>query len=220
MDQAGPRIFLRPIGSPLTIGMSGLAIASLVQSGLDLRWIAATQARAAGAILLAVPLVLQLVACVFSYLGRDGAAGAAVGVLATTWGGIGVVHLISPPGSRSGAMGLLLLAAGGVLALSSVAVSVAKPLPGLVFLGAALRFALAGVYLLGAAPAWRDASGIIGLVVLGLAAYSVIAFELEGQQRKPVLPTFRRRLGAAAMRDGLAAQVDGIAHEAGVRQTT
>jgi hypothetical protein len=28
------RIFLRPIGSPLTIGMSGLAIASLVQSGL------------------------------------------------------------------------------------------------------------------------------------------------------------------------------------------
>jgi hypothetical protein len=117
-------------------------------------------------------------------------------------------------------MGLLLLAAGGVLALSSVAVSVAKPLPGLVFLGAALRFALAGVYQLGAAPAWRDASGIIGLVVLGLAAYSVIAFELEGQQRKPVLPTFRRRLGAAAMRDGLAAQVDGIAHEAGVRQTT
>jgi hypothetical protein len=35
-----------------------------------------------------------------------------------------------------------------------------------------------------------------------------------------VLPTFRRRLRAVALRDGLEAQVDGIAHEAGVRQTT
>jgi hypothetical protein len=36
--------------------MSGLAIASLVQSGFDLRWIAVTQATEVGLILLAVPL--------------------------------------------------------------------------------------------------------------------------------------------------------------------
>jgi uncharacterized protein len=170
MNGSGATVFLRPIGSPLTIGMSGLAIASLVQSGLDLRWIPVTQAHAVGLILLAVPFVLQLVACVFSYLARDGAAGAAVGVLATTWAGVGAVHLISSPGSRSGAMGLLLLAAGGVLALSALAVCVAKPLPGLVFLASAVRFALAGIYELGATSAWRDAAGIVGLVVLGLAS--------------------------------------------------
>ena len=37
------RIFLRPLGSPLTVGMSGLAIASLVQSGRDLNWVATDQ---------------------------------------------------------------------------------------------------------------------------------------------------------------------------------
>jgi succinate-acetate transporter protein len=220
MDQSNARIFLRPIGSPLTIGMSGLAIASLVQSGFDLRWIAAAQAHEVGLILLAVPFVLQLVACVFSYLARDGATGAALGVLATTWAGMGAIHLISSPDSRSGALGLLLLAAAGVLALSASAVFVAKPLPGGVFAVAALRFALAGIYQLGASTTWRDVAGIVGLVVLGAAGYCVLAFELEDQRRRTVLPTFRRRRAAVDLRKGLAGQLDGIVGEAGVRQTT
>jgi hypothetical protein len=198
--------------------MSGLAVASLVQSGFDLRWIAASQAHEVGLILLAVPFVLQLIACVYSYLGRDGAAGAAVGLLATTWAAMGLVHLTSVPGTRSGALGLLLLAAAGTLALSAIAVSSGKPLPGLVFLAAGIRFALAGVYQLGAVAFWRDAAGICGLVVLALACYCLLAFELEGQKRAPVLPTLRR--GRAALGDGVAAQMDGIAREAGVRQTT
>ena len=133
---------------------------------------------------------------------------------------MGAVHLISSPGSRSGAMGLLLLAAAGVLALSAFAVTSAKPLPGLVFSTAAVRFALAGIYELGGTSSWRNAAGIIGLVVLALSAYCLIAFELEDQQRRPVLPTFRRRRGLVALREDLGAQLDGIAHEPGVRQTT
>ncbi len=66
----------------------------------------------------------------------------------------------------------------------------------------------------------KHVAGIVGLVAVGLAAYCVLAFELEGQQRRPVLPTFRRRRAALAMTDGIPAQLDGIAHEAGVRQTT
>ncbi|MGH2886316.1 MAG: hypothetical protein ACRDPA_27070 [Solirubrobacteraceae bacterium] len=220
MNEPSARIFLRPIGSPLTIGMAGLAVASLVQAGLDLRWVGVSQTTQVGLILLAVPFVLQLLACVFSYLARDGAAGAAIGVLACTWAAIGLVHIVSTPGSRSGAMGLLLLAAAGMLALSTIAVSVAKPLPALVFLGAAVRFGLAGIYELGAGTFWRDAAGVCSLVVLGFAAYCVLAFELEGQQHKPVLPTFRRGRGAAAMSDGAQLALDGLAHEAGVRQTT
>ena len=211
-------IFLRPIGSPLTIGMSGLAIASLVQSGLDLGWIAKTQAVQVGLVLLAVPFVLQLVACVFSYLARDGAVGACVGVLSTTWLAIGLIHIVSP-GSTSGALGLLLLSAGGILALSACAASIGKLLAGAVFLTAALRFALAGIYELSANSTWQDVSGIVGLVVCGLAAYGVLAFELEGQQRKPVLPTFRRARGELSVSGSWDGQLDGIEHEAGVRQT-
>lgn len=220
MEDPAARIVLRPLGSPLTIGMSGLAIASLLESGLDLRWIPASQAHVVGVILLIVPFVLQLVACVFSYLARDGAAGASVGVLSTSWASVGAIHLMSSPGSRSGGLGLLFLAAGGVLVPSALAVSNAKPLPGLVFLAAGARFILSGVYQLTAVTAWRDIGGILGLVIVGLACYCVLAFELEGQHRAPVLPTFRRGRGAAAVRDDLGAQLDGLAHEAGVRQTT
>jgi uncharacterized protein len=220
MDQSDVRVVLRPIGSPLTIAMSGLAIGSLVQSGLDLRWISVSETTQVGLILLAAPFVLQLLGAVFSYLARDGAAGAAVGVLAVTWAGIGLVHLVSVPGSRSGALGLLLLGSGGALALSAIAVSLEKPLPGAVFAVAAIRFAVSGIYELGASGTWRDAAGIAGLIMVALAAYSLLAFELEGQRRRPVLPTFRRGRAAAAVGDGLVAQLDGMPHEAGVRQTT
>jgi hypothetical protein len=48
-----------------------------------------------GLILATVPFILQLVASVFSYLGRDGATGAAIGVLSTTWLALGLIHIVS-----------------------------------------------------------------------------------------------------------------------------
>ena len=219
MENGHATIFLRPIGSPLTVGLAGLATASLVQSGLDLGWIAKTQALQVGFVLLAVPFVLQLVACVFSYLARDGATGATLGILSTTWLAMGLIH-ISSPGQTSGALGLLLVTAGGLLALSGTAVAVGKPLSGIVFIAAALRFVLAGISQLGAGGSWENAAGVVGCVVCGLAAYSLLAFELEGQQRRTVLPTFRRARGKLSVTGGLEDQVDGVAHEAGVRQTS
>lgn len=216
----GIRIFLRPIGSPLTIGMSGLAIASLVQSGLDLHWVDVSQSREVGLILLSGPFLLQLLACVFSYLARDGAAGAAIGTLSVSWLAMGLIHIASIPGSRSGALGLMLLAAGTVLALSAFVVMIEKPLPGTVFALAAARFFLAGIYELGGPGFWRDAAGVVGLVVLALAAYSVLAFELEGQQHRPVMPTFRRGSARAAVLGDPASQIDGVTGEPGVRRTT
>jgi hypothetical protein len=214
------RIFLRPLGSPLTIGMSGLAIASVVQSGFDLHWLARTQVHDVGLVLISVPFVLQFVACVFAYLSRDGATGACMGVLACTWLGVGLIHLFSTPGSRSGTMGLLLLATGGVLVLSAVAVALPKPLPALIFALSGARFVLFGIHQLGGASTWAHAAGIVGLVVLGGAAYSVLAFELEGELHGPVLPTLRRSRGRAALSNFPDRAIDGIVAEPGVRQTT
>jgi succinate-acetate transporter protein len=217
---ASARITLRPIGSPLTVAMSGLAIASLVQSGLDLHWISSTQGHDVGLVLISVPFMLQIIACVLAYLARDGATAAAVGVLSTSWLAMGLIRLRSAPGSHSGALGLMLLAAGAVLALSSSAVAAAKPLPGLVFMLAALRFIVAGIAELGGGSFPTHAAGIIGCAVVGLAGYSVVAFELEGQRHRPVLPTFRRGLGRAAISGDLVTQLEGAANEAGVRRTT
>ena len=73
------RVYLRPLGVPLPLGVSGLAIATLVNSGLELHWVGSSQTLEVGVILATVPFALQLIACVFSYLARDGAAGAALG---------------------------------------------------------------------------------------------------------------------------------------------
>jgi succinate-acetate transporter protein len=213
-------VFLRPVGSPLTIGMAGLAIASLVDSGLNLRWISVTQTHDVGLILLSVPFALQLIACIFSYLARDGATGAAVGALSSTWFATGLIEATSVPGSRSGALGLLLLVAGAMVIVSALVVSIPKPLPGSVFGLAGIRFVVTGIYLLGASAAWRHAGGIIGLVVVGGAAYCVAAFELEGEQHRPVLPTLRRGRGRAAVSAGPRPSVNDVIDEPGVRQTT
>jgi len=214
------RIVLRPIGSPLTIGMSGLAVASLVESGLDLGWVPASQSVQVGLVLLAVPFVLQLLASIFSYLARDGSAGAATGVLATTWLALGLLQISSGGGRPLSSIGLLLLSAGGVLALSALVVSSTKPLPGAVFFLAALRFALAGVFQLSTAGVWRSVAGVAGLAVCAGAGYCVLAFEVEGQQRRAVLPTLRRGRAALTTTDENTARVDGVNREAGVRQTT
>ncbi len=213
------RIILRPLGSPLTIGMSGLAIALLVQCGLDLHWVSHDQTRSVGLILISVPFLLQTIACVFSYLARDGATGATVGVLSGSWLAEGLIDVASSPGARSGALGLMLLAAGGTLALSAVAVGSTKPLAGTVFLLAALRFIVGGVYELGAAGAWQDAAGLMGLAVVAVAGYCVLAFELEGQQHRPVLPTFRRGTATATPHHP-DEQFAGVVSEPGIRHTT
>lgn len=219
-DGLSPTVFLRPIGSPVSLGMSGLAIASLVQSGFDLHWVARDQSVKVGLILLAVPFVLQGIASILSYLARDGASGSALGVLATSWLAIGLVHVTSPAGHRSGALGLMLLGSAGMVALSSVSVSAAKPLLAMVFLIEAVRFALAGGYELGGGGAWPDVAGIAGLVVVAGAAYCALAFELEAQQRRPVLPTLRRGRGRVAVLGAADAAVDDVLHDPGVRQTT
>jgi succinate-acetate transporter protein len=217
------RVTLRPLGSPLTVGMSGLAIASFVESGLDLAWISKAQIHEAGLILIAIPFLLQGIACVFAYLARDGAAGATLGVLSTTWLAYGLIQLNSAPGSRSGAAGLLLLVAGAMIALSASAIALYKPLPAAVFGLASVRFLVTGIYLLSGSPAWHDAGGIIGLVVCGLAAYGVLAFELEDQRHRAVIPTFRRGPARAAdlgdLGDPVAA-VRGLSTEAGIRRST
>jgi len=82
-----------------------------------------------------------------------------------------------------------------------------------------VRFLLAGIYELGAAPVWQHAAGIVGLVICGIAGYCVLAFELEDQRHRPALPTFRRGRARSALLGQPAERVDGVSSEAGVRQT-
>ena len=200
--------------------MSGLAIASLVQSGVELHWTPSDQTFQAGLILIAVPFVLQLLACIFSYLARDGATGAAVGVLATSWLAIGLIHIAAKPGATSGTLGLLLVGAGGVLGVAAVSYRLdqAAARRDLRRGGSAVRDRgdlpaqhgrLLGARCRAAGPA-RDRACV----------YATLAFELEGQRERAVLPTFRRGRAAAAIRNGAGSDRDRLVVEPGVRETT
>lgn len=65
---------------------------------------------------------------------------------------------------------------------------------------------------------WQTAAGVTGILLGMLALYAALAFELEDQRRRTVLPTLRKGGGLTAMRADLPAQVDEVANEAGVRK--
>jgi succinate-acetate transporter protein len=211
-------IFLRPIGSPLALGLAGLAAASLVVSGLELGWIAETQRSVVGIVLIAFAFPLQFAASLIAFQARDGAVGAVVGVLAGTWLSTGLTFLVTPPGSTSGALGLLLLASAALLGSGAFATATGKLGPATAFGVEALRFVAAGIFELGGSGFWQDAAGVIGLVVAALALYLVAAASIEDARDMTVLPLARRGRGKQALTAPFDEQLGGVEHEAGVRK--
>lgn len=211
MDGPRPEISLRPLGSPLPLGLSGLAVASLVVSGLDLGWVPAADGHQIGLMLLIAGVPLQLIGLVFALPARDAAAATSMGLLSISWMGMGLTRLLSPPGSVSDSLGLVLLATGALLACSAAGQGASKPLLGLTLACAAARLILSGLHELTASGGLQTVSGIVGLGVVASAGYMVVALELEDAQDRPVLPVGRR---GRALRDPA---VDGALHEPGVR---
>lgn len=219
-QQAVPAaVYLRPIGTPLALGFLALAVASLVLSGLDLSWIdPLTNSTSAGLLVLVFAVPAQLLAAVLSFLGRDAIAGTGFGILAGSWLATGLSLHTSSPGTTSGALGLLLLGAGGTLLVPASVSAGDKLLVGTVILAAAARFFLTGAYQMTGDGGWNHASGICGLVVAGLALYAAFALSIEDTHDRTWLPIGRRRTGREAMAGSFADELIGVEHEAGVRQ--
>lgn len=210
-------ISLRPIGAPISIGLFGLAAATFVLSGLQLGWVGYSEGKKVALVLIGFAFLAQLVASVFSFLARDGVAGSAMGVLALTWLGVGLVLYISKPGSTSNALGLFLLFAASAMALTALTTLLSKLVIGILFLTAAVRFGLAGVYELSSHHGWEDAAGIAGLVLFALAMYAAWAAELEDALGQTVLPLGRHGKGKIALHGSLLEQVKDVPKEPGVR---
>ena len=101
--------------------------------------------------------------------------------------------------------------------LASTVTAAGKLAPAAIFAIAGVRFGLLGVYHLGAPGGWRDASGLVGLVLAAGAGYAMWSLALEDARGRTVLPTGRRARGAEALNSDLDAQVGAVEHEAGVR---
>lgn len=134
------RIQLRPIANPLPLGFLALCAATFVVAGLNLGWVDAVEGRQVALVLLALVVPLQLVASVLGYLARDVVAGTGMGVLAGTWGSVGLVLLTGRPGAPSDVLGLLLVVSAVAMASVSVGAWPTKAVPALVLTTTSLRF--------------------------------------------------------------------------------
>ena len=217
MSTTPPRIFLRPIATPLPIGMLALAVGSLILCGIQLKWIPVAQTSVIALCVLGFVVPLQFIGFVFGLLSRDEGAASAMALLFATWLASGLSLLASTPGSTSAALGLLLVAAAGALLVPVVVALPTKPLISVVVLAAAVRFLLTGIYELGADPSWQTASGIVGLVVVALAWYAGLAFALEAGQRRRILPTLRRRGSPGPASTSTPDPLGPVSYDAGVR---
>jgi succinate-acetate transporter protein len=213
------RIILRPIATPFPLGFSALATASLLVACSELGWlVSGADRRLIALALISFAVPLQLLACIFGFLGRDTSAATTFGVQAGSWLVIGIASLQSAPGSVSHALGVLLCAAAAWVALCALGSALGKLVPAAVLALVSLRFLLTGLYELTASRTLEHAAGIVGLVLVAACAYAILAMEIESLQRRTVLPLLRRGLGAVAMDQSLLEQSQRIEHEPGVRE--
>ena len=159
------RVVLRPLGTPLPLGFLGLMVATAAFAAVQLGWVAPDQGRFAGYAALLFTAPVQLLAAVLGFLTRDPVAGTGMGVLLFLAG----VALLVP---AAAAMRKLVVA--GVIGLSAV------------------RFALTGVAMTTGVHAWLVVAGWWGLLLALVSLYAALALELEGAQRREVLPLLRR----------------------------
>ena len=211
------RIMLRPIGSPLPLGLFAFAIGSLTFSTLEVGWIEPSQARPIAIMMLAFVVPLQLITGVIAFWARDAGGATALGLFSMSWAAIGSVTLeVSAP--TVPAMGVLLLGLAAVMIALGIASLAGKPVFSIVLVLACARFVTTGVYELHGSSGWERAAGWIGLPLSAAALYLGLALLLEDLQHETVLPLFRRGAARASLESHLGDQVSFIEREAGVRQ--
>lgn len=189
--EAGRVIALRPFATPLPLAFLALACSSATFSALELHWIPASQGHVAGVVAVLLTAPLQFLAAILGFLTRDPVAGTGAALLSGTWLVVGAATLMSPPGSTSSALGVLLVVSA-ISMLVPVMTGLAKPVASLVMGSTGLRYVVTGVYQLNGSPAWKTAAGIVGLWLAAVAVYGALAFELEGVYGRQVLPIGRR----------------------------
>lgn len=213
------RVTLRPIGSPLPLGVFALIPAGLLLAGSQLGWFAPADERTIPYILLGFAVPLQFVSTVFAFLGRDSLVGTGFGIFTGTWLAYGLSALSSPPGHASPVLGVFFLGVGSIFAmLTGGGVAGGKTAAGAVILTGSARFLVSGLYELTGSVGLERAAGIVGLVFVALAGYVGFATLLEDNARRSILPIGRRGAARAAFDAGLRGQLDELEHEAGVRE--
>jgi len=212
------RIVLRPYALPLPLGFLALAIGSCLLTSLQLHWIPVTDTSQVATAVLGFVVPLQFVATIFAFLIRDVVMATGIGLLTGCWLAIGALLESAKPGSTSPVVGILAIAVAVALLVPAVTASWSKPVAAVIMVVASVRFAFTGIYQLTGGTGWQDATGIMGIVLMGTALYGSLALSLEDARHKSILPIKRLGTSARAMSGEFVHQVETLPTEAGVRQ--
>jgi succinate-acetate transporter protein len=212
------RITLRPIGSPLPLGLLALACAALLFSLQQLGAFAPTEGRTIALIVIGFVVPLLAVTAVLSFLARDTVAGTALGLFTGAWLASALVTLTSPPGQLSHAFGAFLCMMAACLAVLIVGASFGKAGLVVVIVCGSARFLLTGLYELTGDVGVEHAAGVVGLALCAAAVYAALATEIEDVKGEVKLPLGRRAKAREALEAPFDNQLERLEHEAGVRQ--
>jgi len=212
------RIVLRPLGSPLPLGLLALAPAGLLLSCLQIGAFPVSETKTVALLILGFAAPLELIAAVLCFFARDTIGGSGLGVFAGAWVASGLVLVSSPTGATSPAFGVFLLAIAVAMLVLVAAAAGGKAGPAAVMTVGSARFLLAGLYELDASVGVEHASAIVGFVLVSVAGYTSLATTIEDAHGQSKLPIGRRARAAMAIEGPFSKQLDGIEHEAGVRQ--
>jgi uncharacterized protein len=213
------RVVLRPLGTPLALGLAAIFFGTTMLSGLQLEWLAgADQQQTVGFVALAGAFPLELLAAVLAFLARDPLAGTGFGVFSSVWSISGLSLLTGPAGGTNDALGMFLILAAIGLALLLASAGGQRLLLGLMIATGCVRLLLTGLYEIKATSGLQHAAGVVGLVLGGLCAYGIVALLMEDLPRRTVLPIGRSGRAEASMDGAFAEQLEGLRHEAGVRR--
>lgn len=212
------RIVLRPLASPLPLGLFAFALGSLVLGVSQLGAFGPGGGDPVVTTMLSVYVALpQLVAAVIAFLTREGTVATLLVLSAMTWPANLAVLATAPGTTTSAPRGVLYLGVGVILLLLGGSVVSTKPLVALLLLVVGFRFLSHGTYDLTGAGWLESVSGVAALATTGLAGYLALALGLEDNRHATVLPTGRRGGAARAFTAGLDTQIGSLHHEAGVR---
>lgn len=186
------RLDLVRLATPLPLGFLALAVGTLLLAGLQLGWVEQAEGDRVALMILAFVVPLQGLASILGFLTGDVGVGTGMGILSGTWAATALVTLDLPSGGTSDALGLFLVTAGATLLIPATVAASQALVPAAVMATAAVRFGLTGIAELTGSVAWRDAAGVVGVILAGLAVYAAAALALEAAAGHAVLPVLRR----------------------------
>jgi uncharacterized protein len=211
------RIVLRPVASPLPLGLMALACAGVLLALQQVGAFAESDSQTVYLILVGFVVPLELLATLFCFLARDTVAATALGLFTGAWLVTALTGLAGG-GQTSGALGAFLLVLGACMLILIAGASFGKAGPAVVIAVGAARFIVTGLYEITSSTGLEHAAAVIGFCLAGTALYSALATEVEDVQGKLKLPMGRRARAHEALTAPLDRQLDLLEHEAGVRQ--